>query len=195
MIKTTAMILNEQSEYASPKHKLLRLVERGEYIKITKGLYETDRSTPGHLLAGSIYGPSYLSFEFALGYYGMIPEAVYTFTSATFEKKKKKIFVNSFGTYTYRDVPSVVYSLGLEIIEEGNYAFMIASREKAICDQLYKMKPVANYKELRDLLFADLRIDETELKKIHLEDLGILAERYPSRNVKKLYNLMRRMLK
>lgn len=195
MIKTTAMILNEQSEYASPKHKLLRLVQRGEYIKITKGLYETDRSTPGHLLAGSIYGPSYLSFEFALGYYGMIPEAVYTFTSATFEKKKKKTFINSFGTYTYRDVPSVVYSLGLEIIEEGSYTFMIASREKAICDQLYKMGPVANHKELQDLLFADLRIDETELKKIHLEDLRILAERYPSRNVKKLYGLMRRMLK
>ena len=174
---------------------MLRLVQRGEYIKITKGLYETDRSTPGYLLAGSIYGPSYLSFEFALGYYGMIPEAVYTFTSATFEKKKKKTFINHFGTYTYMDVPSSVYSMGLEIVEEGSYSFIIASREKALCDQLYKMGPVANYEELKNLLFVDLRIDEHEFKKINLENLGILAERYPCRNVKKLYGLMRRILK
>ena len=195
MVKTTAMIFDELSQYAYPENKLARMLREGEYIQIIKGLYETDRSTPGYLLAGSIYGPSYLSFEFALGYYGMIPEAVYTFTSATFEKKKKKTFINPFGTYTYRDVPSSVYSMGLEIIEEGNYSFMIASREKAICDQLYKMGPVANYKELQNLLFVDLRIDEQELKKINLENLRILAERYPSRNVKRFYGLMRRMLK
>ena len=195
MIKTTAMILNELSQYASPKNKLSRMVQKGEYIKITKGLYETDRSTPGYLLAGSIYGPSYLSFEFALGYYGMIPEAVYTFTAATFEKKKKKRFETPFGTYTYRDVPSIVYSMGLEIIEEGSYAFLIASREKAICDQLYKMGLVANYEELQNLLFVDLRIDEQELERINLENLGILADRYPSTNVKLFYNRMRRMLK
>ena len=195
MIKTTAMILNELSQYASPKNRLSRMVHKGEYIQITKGLYETDRSTPGHLLAGSIYGPSYLSFEFALGYYGMIPEAVYSFTSATFEKKRKKSFETPFGTFTYRDVPSVVYSLGVDIIQEGQYSFMIASREKAICDQLYKTNPMSNYSELREFLFADLRIDASELEKINLQDLGILAERYPSTNVKRLYSLMRRMLK
>lgn len=195
MIKTTAMILNELSQYASPKNRLSRMVHKGEYIQITKGLYETDRSTPGHLLAGSIYGPSYLSFEFALGYYGMIPEAVYSFTSATFEKKRKKSFETPFGTFTYRDVPSVVYSLGVDIIQEGQYSFLIASREKAICDQLYKTNPMSNYSELREFLFADLRIDASELDKINLQDLGILAERYPSTNVKRLYSLMRRMLK
>lgn len=40
--------------------------------------------------AGSIYDPSHISFEFALSYYGLIPEAVYTVTSATFEKRKRK---------------------------------------------------------------------------------------------------------
>lgn len=195
MIKTTAMILNELNQYASPENKLSRMVQKGEYIQITKGLYETDRSTPGYLLAGSIYGPSYLSFEFALGYHGMIPEAVYTFTSATFEKKKKKRYETPFGTFTFRDIPSTVYSMGLEIIKEGSYAFMIASREKAICDQLYKLGLVTNYEELQNLLFVDLRIAQQELEKINLENLGMLAEQYPSTNVKRFYNLMRRMLK
>ena len=195
MIKTTAMILDELCQYASPADKLTRLLRQGEYIQITKGLYETDKSTPGYLLAGSIYGPSYLSFEFALGHYGMIPETVYTFTSATFGKGRKKVFENFFGTYTYRDVPSSVFSMGIEIKEEGNYSFMIASKEKAICDMLYKLSPVSNYKELQNLLFVDLRIDEQELKSINLENLGALAERYPDRNVKKFNGLMRRMLK
>ena len=90
MIKTTNMLLEELNTYASPNNKIGRMVQAKELIPIVKGLYETNSSTPGYLLAGSIYGPSYLSFDFALGIHGLIPEAVYAFTSATFEKKKKK---------------------------------------------------------------------------------------------------------
>ena len=53
------------------------MAERGEVFPITRGLYETDPNVPGYLLAGSIYGPSYISFEYALGYYGMIPEETF----------------------------------------------------------------------------------------------------------------------
>ena len=115
MIKTTSIILKELSEYKNPQSKIGRMVKQGEYIPIIKGLYETNKNTPPHYLAASIYAPSYLSFEFALGYYGMIPEAVYTFTSATFGKGKKKVFENFFGTYTYRDVPASIISIGIEI--------------------------------------------------------------------------------
>lgn len=193
MITTTAIILNELSQYASPADKLARMVQRGIYIPIVKGLYETETSTPGYLLAGSIYGPSYLSFEFALAFYGMIPEAVYTFTSATFEKKRKKKYKTSFGTFTYRDIPSSVYSYGLEIKKEGNYSYILASPEKALCDQLYKAKPVSNYRELQNLLFEDLRIEEHEFRKLNADDVAILAEKYGSTNIKKLSSFMRRM--
>lgn len=193
MITTTAIILNELSQYASPADKLARMVQRGIYIPIVKGLYETEKSTPGYLLAGSIYGPSYLSFEFALAFYGMIPEAVYTFTSATFEKKRKKKYKTPFGTFTYRDIPSFVYSYGLEIKKEGNYSYVLASPEKALCDQLYKAKPVSNYRELQNLLFEDLRIEEHEFRKLNADDVAILAEKYGSTNIKKLSSFMRRM--
>ena len=193
MITTTAIILNELNQYASPADKLARMVQRGIYIPIVKGLYETETSTPGYLLAGSIYGPSYLSFEFALAFYGMIPEAVYTFTSATFEKKRKKKYKTSFGTFTYRDIPSSVYSYGLEIKKEGNYSYILASPEKALCDQLYKAKPVSNYRELQNLLFEDLRIEEHEFRKLNADDVEILAEKYGSTNIKKLSSFMRRM--
>ena len=109
MIKTTAMLLEELREYGSPKSKLARMAERGECFPITRGLYETDRNAPAYLLAGSIYGPSYISFEYALSRYGLIPEAVYAVTCATFEKKKKKKYETPFGTFTYRDVPSEAF--------------------------------------------------------------------------------------
>ena len=100
MIKTTAMLLEELKGYGSPKSKLARMAERGECFPITRGLYETDRNAPAYLLAGSIYGPSYISFEYALSRYGLIPEAVYAVTCATFEKKKKKKYETPFGTFT-----------------------------------------------------------------------------------------------
>ena len=113
MIKTTAMLLEELKGYGSPKSKLARMAERGECFPITRGLYETDRNAPAYLLAGSIYGPSYISFEYALSRYGLIPEAVYAVTCATFEKKKKKKYETPFGTFTYRDVPSEAFPLGI----------------------------------------------------------------------------------
>lgn len=107
------MILEELRSYANPKAKLSRMANQGECFRITRGLYETNKNTPGYLLAGSIYGPSYISFEYALAYYNLIPEAVYTITCATFEKKKKKIFQTPFGNFSYRDVPSAAFPLGI----------------------------------------------------------------------------------
>ena len=104
MIKTTSMLVEELSSYANPKAKLSRMVDAGECFRISKGLYETDKNVSAYLLAGSIYGPSYISFEYALSYYGLIPEAVYTVTNATFDKKKKKIYETEFGTFTYCDI-------------------------------------------------------------------------------------------
>ena len=193
MIKTTDMILEELQSYANPKTKLSRMVKQGKYFQIARGLYETDKNVPGHLLAGSIYGPSYISFEYALGFYGMIPEAVYTITSATFEKKKKKKYETAFGTFTYRDVPSAAFPLNIRLIQEGSYFYRIAEPEKALCDQLYTMPPAKNIKLLAELLFDDLRIEETELLKLEIEKIVFLSDRYHSTNIKKLITLLKRI--
>lgn len=193
MLKTTEMILEELHTYANPKTKLRRLVRQGRYFPVSRGLYETDDHTPGHLLAGSIYGPSYISFEYALSVYGLIPEAVYTITCATFEKKKKKKYETAFGTFMYRDIPSAVFPLELRLIQEGEYFYRIASPEKALCDKLYVMDPAANTKELAAMLSDDLRIDEAGLKSLDREKIEMLSHQYHSTNIKKLAILMRRI--
>ncbi|MCD7847299.1 MAG: hypothetical protein LUG49_04635 [Oscillospiraceae bacterium] len=193
MIKTTDMLLEELKSYANPKSKLSRMVKNGEVFPIVKGLYETDRNTPAHLLAGSIYGPSYISFEYALSFYGMIPEAVYTVTCATFEKKKKKRYETAFGTFTYRDIPSEAFPQGIRIMKDGDYYYRIATPEKALCDKLYTVKPVANSAQMKTLLLDDLRIDEDELGKLDLGEIERMAGSYHSTNITKLCTTLRRL--
>lgn len=98
MIKTTPILLNDYSSYSNPMMKIKRQVNNGNLIPIIRGLYETDHTIPGYCLARIIYGPSYLSFEFALAWHNLIPEAVYTYTSAIYLKKKKKEYKNTLWT-------------------------------------------------------------------------------------------------
>lgn len=195
MIKTTEMLREELGAYSNPKAKLSRMVKKGECFPIVKGLYETNKNVPGYLLARSIYGPSYISFEYALGHYGMIPEAVYIVTSATFEKKKKKTYENAFGAFTYRDVPSAVFPLALRLVREGEYFDRIAEPEKALCDLLYTLPPVKNTRELAALAFDDLRIEEGDMRKMDLEKIMFLSRHYRSSNTRKLVTLLRRLKK
>ena len=192
MILTNNMIKENLKEYSNKNTKICREIKKGKIIKIINGLYETDSSVNGYLLAGSIYGPSYLSFDFALYYYGLIPEKVTAFTSATCNKKRKKIYNNQFGTYLYRDVPEKVYPLGIKLVEEGDYSYQIANPEKALCDKLYTLTPLKNLTELENVLFKDLRIDIDEFNKLNLEDIEEISNSYNSSNVYLLYKYMRR---
>lgn len=194
MILTNDIIKLNLQEYSNKDTKICREVKNGNLIKIINGLYETDSNINGYLLAGSIYGPSYLSFDFALYYYGLIPEKVTAFTSATFDKKKKKMYENQFGVFLYRDVPSNVYPLGINLIEENGYIYQIATPEKALCDKLYTLSPIKNMRELENVLYNDLRIDIDELNKFNVQDLEEISNSYHSTNVDLLYRYMRRNL-
>ena len=193
MIKTTKILLEEYKAYKNPRNKVYRLIKQGKLIPISAGLYETDKNIDGKFLAGSIYGPSYLSFDYALSYYGMIPEAVYLFSSATCEKHKTKEYVNFFGKFTYRDVPKSVFSLGVEIKCIDDNCYKIASKEKALCDKLYTISPLKNQKELEKYLFESLRIDEDEFVKLNKEDICIFADKYKNTNIKLLNKYIRRI--
>ena len=190
MIITTSVAKNNLNNYVNKNGKISRDVKNKKLFKIVKGLYETDPNTPAYLLAGSIYGPSYISFEYALSFYGMIPERVTTLTCATFNKKKVKEYNTSFGYFTYRDVPELAYPEDIILIEEGNYSYLIASKEKALCDKLYSLKPLNSIKNLKNMIIQDLRIDKEKLLELDLNKIKRLSELYHSSNVKLLVKFM-----
>ena len=181
------------AEYTDVKGKIRREVQGGRLVQVAKGLYETDARTDGKYLAGAIYGPSYLSFDYVLSVHALIPEAVYNaYTSATFRKGKTKRYENAFCTFLYRDVPAAVYPLGVEIKEEMGYSYQIASPEKALCDKLYSLSPVYSVRALKELLFDDLRIDESAFFALQKEDILQLAPLYRATNLKLLARFINR---
>ena len=189
MIKTTAMLHDELRRYANPAAKISRMMDSGQLTPLIKGLYETDASVPGHYLAGVLYGPSYLSFEFALAWHGLIPEAVYSYTSATCGKGRKKRYDTAFGTFLYRDVPIAVFPFGIQLHLENGYSFAIASPEKAICDQLYTISPCDNRAALKRCLYEDLRIEPSAFAALDMDALTELAGLYSTKNHKLLISL------
>lgn len=191
MVLTFDSLALQFKDYTDVKGKIRREVQSGRLTQIARGLYETDARADGKYLAGAIYGPSYLSFDYVLSMCSLIPEAIFrTYTSATFRKGKVKQYDNAFGVFTYRDVPAAVYHFGVEIREENGYSYQIATPEKALCDKLYTISPVGSVKAMRVLLFDDLRVDENDFWQLNLDDIKQLAPLYKSTNHKYLAKLI-----
>ena len=192
MIISTAALLKQYQDYKNPLGKIKRECDAGHLIRLVRGLYETSQNVNPCFLAPAILSPSYLSFDWALSYYGLIPERVYAITSASLGLRKSKTFYNKFGRYEYGDIPVDAFSEGLVYLEEGEYAAKMASKEKAICDSLYKWGPVNNVKELKELLFEDKRIDEEEFATCDFGLMARLAGLYRKKNLSLLIKLIRK---
>ena len=177
-------------EYSNIYQKINNECKKGILVKIKRGLYSDDLYNDKEVIANICYNPSYISFEYALSYYGVIPEFVSTFTSATFGKKNNKIYHMQGSTFDYRSVPDEVFPMGILIMKNSkDISYKIASKEKALCDLLYSKYPVRSIKDLKTLLFEDMRIDENDILKMNVEFIKEIAPLYHSNtlNVLKKY--------
>lgn len=190
MVISSEELLFENRSYAVPQIRIQRMVKKGELIPLKRGMYETDSTAPGFLMANAILGPSYISFEYALSYHSMIPERVITYTSATFGKNKKKEFMNSFGTFTYRDIPQDVFPYYYSRELYGNRPYLIASREKALCDQLYIATPIRGIHDFEEFLFDGMRLDEDIFDSLDFEKIKRIAPLYHKTNLYQLEKLI-----
>lgn len=190
MIKSVSEMQEHYKDYSDVLGKISREVKKGNLYAVAKGLYETDSSTPGYLLSAYIYGPSYLSFEYALSHHGLIPEKVVVYTNASFNKRKTKKYTNKFGTYTYHDIPQKAFPYGITVHTVNNYSYFIAAKEKALCDMLYVAPPQSSMKRLKALMFDDLRIDADMFLELNANELLFLCDRYKSNNLKLLKKIV-----
>lgn len=192
MIISTSMLRNKYREYSNPLDKIKRDTGSGVLFRLKRGLYETDKNVNPCFLSSSILSPSYLSFDWALSFYGLIPEKVISITSASLDMRKSKIFINKLGRYEYNDIPSEAFSEGLTYIENGDYVVKIATKEKAICDSLSKWRVINSIKGLKELLFIDKRIDEDEFASCDFKLMTRLAALYKKTNLEILIKLVRK---
>lgn len=186
MLKTRDLIMYELKEYASPKSKLTQMIQKGEVTKIVRGVYSTSKDDPRLPVASMIYSPSYISFETALDYHQMIPERTYEIMSAGFRLNKNKHFDIPFGRYSFHYLPDTVFPLALEPAEESGYGFRLATKEKALCDTLYKIRGIKGKKAIETLLFEDLRFDEDATERLDWQLISQIIPLYHSTTLNSL---------
>jgi len=144
-----------------PKNKISDLEKSGELIRLKKDLYVNKKAIVSkELIANHLYGVSYISLETALAFYGIIPERVCTVRSMT--TKRAKTFSTSFGNFEYKTVSADYFSIGIrQEIMDNQYAFMIATPTKAVCDMIVATPNLRlqSIKAMQNYLMEDLRID------------------------------------
>lgn len=117
------------------KYFLEKWVKEEILIRLKRGIYTLKTDLPGEEeIANRLYKPSYLSFEYALSYYNILPEMPYVITSAT--TKPTRTFTTDSKTFTFLKIKREAYA-GYVLIKEGKKAFLIAEPEKALIDYLY----------------------------------------------------------
>jgi hypothetical protein len=160
-------------DYKSPRAKLTTLLQKKDLIRIKKGLYIFGADyrkgvySP-EIMANKIYGPSYISREYALAYYRFIPEHVTEITSVSI--KRARNFDTPIGRFSYSHLPLKLYQVGYTLtLVRNNETTLIATPEKALADLLYFRNDCPETKkELIDLLFDNLRLSESLSSRLHI---------------------------
>lgn len=140
---------------------LINWQRKGYVQKLRNGWYcfkgKADNEQLLYLVANKIYSPSYVSFESAFSYYGIISEGVFSITSATSQKTAG--FTNELGTFNYTSLKANLM-FGYDLIRFRNQTFKMAQPEKTILDYVYIHHHLVTVYD-----FADLRLNKTILKK------------------------------
>ncbi len=190
-------LINVLKDYTYPRDKITELLRRRVIIRVKKGIYifgekyQRQRYSR-EILANMIYGPSYLSLDYALNYYGLIPERVEVMTSLTCGRSKR--FSTPVGNFTYHATPMKAYPIGIDQIDiDERRFFLMATPEKALADKVYHTRGIGlrNTVAMREYLLNNLRIDSGEIEKLNAETIAAIADRYGSRKVMILSDLIR----
>ncbi len=179
-------------EYRYPRNKISKMLKSGEIVALKSGLYvlakRYGRSIVPETVANLLYGPSYVSLDYALAKYALIPELAYQVTSVT--TGRGKIFSTEVGTYTYQHLKTDYYKLAYRMRKAADQGYLIASPEKALCDKLYLARRLGDRRALEIYLYEDLRIDYSGLHALDKRMISSLAETANKHNLRLLKELL-----
>lgn len=167
--------------------------KQGKIIQLKRGFYtlnEDDRKVKLTLLLISnyIYSPSYVSLDFALSYYGLIPEPVYEITGIS--TLKTALFTNSYGRFSYKKTKRKAFFGYEQQKDEAGFPILIATREKAILDKIYFD---TNVRKRADYFTKNLRLQN--FSDLNLKRLAHFANRFSSKKVKEMSKILIKLIK
>ena len=125
----------------------------GDLISLKRGIYMfPDSKSSASEIARNLYSPSYFSLEYALNFYGIIPEAVFEYTLVT--PKATRRFVTPPGVFNYQTIKKEAFC-GFDP------ETLMAEKEKALVDYFYlhmaEMEP-------NDSFWRDSRLEANATK-------------------------------
>ena len=111
----------------------------GHIIQLKRGVYVLNdgfRKQPlsRGFISNFLLSPSYISLEYALSYYDLIPEEAAVYTSVSTKKTTK--FKTSLGVFEYHSVKNSLFFGFTKATEQGQ-SYFIAYPEKALLDFFY----------------------------------------------------------
>jgi len=174
--KAGQLVLNQLNRWQ--RKKLIIRLKKGLYI-----LNEQDRkiNPSRYFISNQLYGPSYVSLESALSFYGIIPEKVSDLTAVT--TKKTAAFKNELGTFIYQHVKLQAFRGFKTAKDNSGLTFFIAEPEKAVLDFIYlnlKKIPVAS----KDIFGESFRFQN--LRQLRHSKIAALAGLFDNKKMRKL---------
>jgi len=170
--------------------KIERLRKKGYLLSLKKGLYASsvfvervERKLYQEYLANMLRFPSYLSLEYALAEYGLIPEGILALTSIT--PKSSRIFANSLGTFIYKNIKPSLFG-GFSEKDFLDKKIKIATPAKALFDFLYLRKIV----DLRQEITEGLRINWEVFSKDDFREFASFTKKARSAKMKQILEIM-----
>ncbi len=109
---------------------------------------------------------------------------------------RSRKYLTPVGLFTYRMTPLAAFRIGMNRIElDDGRSFLIASPEKALADKIRddRGSGLQTQGQLLEYLEDNLRIDVTSLTDLNLVHLEVIAQRYGSRKLRLLNDLLRRL--
>lgn len=175
--------------YKHPKAYVAKLVRQGELIRLKGGFFlirelAQKGAIPFEQIANLLYGPSYISLEYALSFYGMIPEAVYVYTSITLGRAKQ--FHTEIGSFRYHHLSRERYQVGVTHKENQQGGFFIATPEKALADSVFHLCQGMTQEELLVDLTESKRIELSVLRHLNQALMQQIADAYRSKIIRTL---------
>jgi hypothetical protein len=171
---TLALLKN----YARPNDKINHLIKTGNLVRLQREYYliQNGTKTPLNLIANQLHRPSYVSKEWALQYYGLMTEQVQQITSITIGRSKT--IATPVGQFSYHPVPPRYYGVGIESVISNHLGFLIASKEKALCDLLISSRNLRLYSiaSMLEYLEEFLRIDTEDLIDFNIQTLEKISQ-------------------
>jgi len=183
---TNELVTSKNILDTSVKQYAKRKIDDGSLLGLKKGMYVSREYVSGlmpndlnlykEFIATVIKQPSYISLEYALGIYQILPEMVASITCVTLSRPYS--LNNYFGNYFYRSIKKDLFG-GFEIKYFKNSNYYFASKSKALFDHLYYKLPTIPVGKSTNLV-EELRLDLTSMKKEDWENLSFWSKKLGS---------------